>query len=215
MNGNLIGLSCADFVAALASAAPAPGGGGAAALVGSLGTALGNMVGSLTLGKKKYADVEREILRLKERADALQNELLTMVEQDAQAFLPLAQAYALPAETQGQRTEKARVMEQALYGAALVPLRVMELCTVALDTVERFAQIGAKLAVSDAGCAAACLRAALSSAALNVLINTRSMADAACAEKLNAQALALLEQGVAQADRTFEAVQSRLIGGEK
>ena len=73
--------SCRKFVEVLASDAPAPGGGGAAALVGAIGTALGNMVGSLTVGKKKYAEVEAEIIDLKAKCDALQKELLDQVEQ--------------------------------------------------------------------------------------------------------------------------------------
>ena len=82
--------SCRKFVEVLASDAPAPGGGGAAALVGAIGTALGNMVGSLTVGKKKYAEVEAEIIDLKAKCDALQTELLNQVEADEVNFLPLA-----------------------------------------------------------------------------------------------------------------------------
>ncbi|MGN1004149.1 MAG: cyclodeaminase/cyclohydrolase family protein [Oscillospiraceae bacterium] len=210
MSENLIEKSCADFVTVLASAAPTPGGGGAAALVGAIGVALGNMVGSLTVGKKKYADVENEILDLKEKSDALQEKLLTMVEKDAQAFAPLARAYGLPVETEEQRAEKAHVMEQVLHEAALVPLQIMELCMEALDVIGRFAQIGSKLAVSDAGCAAACVRAALSSAALNVLINTKSMKNRVNAEELNARAGFMLYKGIAQADAVFESVRAQL-----
>ena len=88
--------SCRKFVEVLASDAPAPGGGGAAALVGAIGTALGNMVGSLTLGKKKYADVQEEIIALKKRCDELQKELLDQVEADDKGFVPLAKAYGIP-----------------------------------------------------------------------------------------------------------------------
>ena len=90
--------SCTEFVRVLASNAPVPGGGGAAALVGAIGTALGNMVGSLTVGKKKYADVEDEILLLKAKCDALQRELLEQIEADAEGFAPLAKAYGIPKE---------------------------------------------------------------------------------------------------------------------
>ena len=90
--------SCRTFVEVLASNAPAPGGGGAAALVGAIGTALGNMVGSLTVGKKKYADVEAEIIALKAKCDALQTELLNQVEADDKGFVPLAKAYGIPTD---------------------------------------------------------------------------------------------------------------------
>ena len=88
--------SCREFVTVLASSEPAPGGGGASALVAALGTALGNMVGSLTVGKKKYADVEAEIIALKEKCDKLQTELLDQVPADAEGFIPLSKAYGIP-----------------------------------------------------------------------------------------------------------------------
>ena len=93
---NITEKSCVEFVNALATKAPVPGGGGASALVGAIGTALGNMVGSLTVGKKKYADVEAEMQELKEKCDQLQSELLELVEKDAEVFAPLAQAYGRP-----------------------------------------------------------------------------------------------------------------------
>ena len=83
---------CNEFVDVLSSKAPVPGGGGASALVGAVGTALGNMVGSLTVGKKKYADVEEEMYSLKEKATKLQEELLRLVERDAEVFEPLSKA---------------------------------------------------------------------------------------------------------------------------
>ena len=89
---DLTQLSCEDFLSQLASKAPAPGGGGAAALVGAAGVALGNMVGNLTTGKKKYAAVEEEILVLNARAEALRKRLEALVQADADAFTPLAGA---------------------------------------------------------------------------------------------------------------------------
>ena len=88
--------SCREFVTVLASNEPAPGGGGASALVAALGTALGNMVGSLTVGKKKYADVEEEIKALMKECDDLQTQLLDQVPADAEGFVPLAKAYGIP-----------------------------------------------------------------------------------------------------------------------
>ena len=84
--------SCEEFIAVLSSKEPVPGGGGASALVGAVGTALGNMVGSLTVGKKKYADVQDEIIAMKEKADALQRRLLDLVARDAEVFEPLSRA---------------------------------------------------------------------------------------------------------------------------
>ena len=194
----------------LSSKAPVPGGGGAAALVGAIGVALGNMVGSLTLGKKKYREAEPEILQLKAHAGELQDRLLSMVERDAEVFEPLSRAYGLPKDTEEQRREKAQVMEQALREASQIPLEIMELCMESLDVIERFSQIGSKLAISDAGCAAACCRAALSAASLNVFINTKSMADQTYAEKLNEHANRMIQDGNTRADTIFTAVRAQL-----
>lgn len=212
MEEKLTEKSCGAFVAALASKAPVPGGGGAAALVGAIGTALGNMVGSLTVGKKKYADVETEVLALKAQSDKLQEKLLAMVEKDAEAFEPLARAYGLPVGTEEQRSEKAGVMERVLRDAAQTPLEIMKLCVESLAVIARFSQIGSRLALSDAGCAASCCRAALDAAALNVFINTKSMTDRIYAAGLNEKTEALLRNGDAQADAIFSAVRNHLRG---
>ena len=106
--------TCTEFVEVLASKAPVPGGGGASALVGAVGTALGNMVGSLTVGKKKYADVEDEMWELKAKCDQLQKDFLRLIERDAEVFEPLSKAYGMPKETEEEKAEKARVMESVL-----------------------------------------------------------------------------------------------------
>lgn len=205
MADKLTQLSCEEYGKLLASKDPVPGGGGTAALVGALGVALGSMVGSLTVGKKKYADAEPEILRLQEKSEALQVRLMDMVDRDAEAFAPLAAAYSLPA---GE--EKDRIMEEALAEAAATPLRIMALCCEAVELTERFAAIGNRMAVSDAGCAAACLWSSLSAANLNVRINTRLMKDRQRAEGLNRTADYYLSHGTGRALAVYESVQERL-----
>ena len=201
---------CNEFVEVLGSKAPVPGGGGASALVGAIGTALGNMVGSLTVGKKKYADVEKEMTELMARCDGLQKELLALVERDAQVFEPLAAAYRMPKETQEEKEEKARVMEAVLKDACAVPMEIMEKCAEAIGVIGVFAEKGSRLAVSDAAAGAALCKAALQAASLNVFINTRSMEDRDLAQQLNARAEEMLEQYVPEADRIFEEVLSSL-----
>ena len=115
---DLTQLSCEDFLSRLASKAPAPGGGGAAALVGAAGVALGNMVGNLTTGKKKYSAVEEEILALNARAETLCKRLEALVQADADAFTPLAAAYGLPRETPEQQAHKAAVLAVSDAGCA-------------------------------------------------------------------------------------------------
>ena len=196
--------SCREFVTVLASSEPAPGGGGAAALVGALGTALGNMVGSLTVGKKKYADVEAEIIALKAKCDALQTELLNQVPADAEGFLPLARAYGIPKDD----PSRDEVMEEATIIACRVPVRIMELCCEALDAIAVFAAKGSRLAVSDAGCGAVIVKAALQAASLNVFINTKTLKNRAYAEELNAKCLSMLDKYGTMADEIFETVKN-------
>lgn len=203
---------CDEFVTVLASKAPVPGGGGASALVGAVGTALGNMVGSLTVGKKKYAAVEEEMQQLKAKADVLQKELLHLVERDAEVFEPLSKAYGMPKETEEEKAEKARVMEAALKEACSVPMEIMEKCCEAIELLVEFAAKGSVLAISDAGVGAAFCKAALEGASLNVYINTKSMADREYAESLNKKCDEMLEKYTKTADEVFQSVLGRLKG---
>ena len=196
--------NCREFVTVLASDAPAPGGGGAAALVGAIGTALGNMVGSLTVGKKKYAEVEEEIIALKAKCDALQTELLDQVLADDEGFVPLAKAYGIPKDDPNRDA----ILEEATITACAVPMHIMELCCEAIDYIKVFAEKGSRLAVSDAGCGAVCCKAALQAASLNVFINTKSLKNREVAEEMNAKALGMLDKYGAMADEIFTTVKS-------
>lgn len=202
--------TCREFVDVLAKKSPVPGGGGASALVGAIGTALGNMVGSLTVGKKKYADVEEDIIALKAKADVLQDELLALVEKDAEVFEPLSKAYGLPKDTPEQQAEKDTIMEKCLVDACSVPVEIMKKCCEALEIMADFAAKGSKLALSDAGVGAAVCGAALKGASLNVFINTSSMKNREVAEKTEKEANALLDKYTALADQIFEDVKNRL-----
>lgn len=198
--------SCREFVEVLASSAPTPGGGGAAALMGAIGTALGNMVGSLTVGKKKYADVEAELVALKAKCDALQKDLLDQVLADAEGFEPLAKAYGLPKDD----PNRDGVLEEASVAACAAPMRIMELCCEAIDAIAVFAAKGSRLAMSDAGCGAACCKAALQSASLNVFINTKTLKNRETAEAMNARANEMLDRYCALADEIYEGVKRDL-----
>ena len=196
--------SCRRFVEVLASDAPAPGGGGAAALVGAIGTALGNMVGSLTVGKKKYADVQDEILALKAKCDDLQKQLLDQVEADDKGFVPLAKAYGIPKDD----PDRDKILEEATITACAVPMHIMELCCKSLDAIKVFADKGSRLAVSDAGCGAVIVKSALQAASLNVFINTKTLQNRALAEEMNAKCLGMLDKYGKMADEIFETVKA-------
>lgn len=195
------------FLAKLASSAPTPGGGGAAALCGALGIALGNMVGNLTLGKRKYADVQEDIAALNSRAEALRADFVALVDADAEAFAPLSRAYGIPKDDPA----RAEIMEAALKRAAEPPLEIMRKCAEALDVIADYAAKGSALAISDAGCAAALTIAAMKAAALNVRINTKSMADREAADKMNAEAAGLYEKYEKEAEEIYQNVYGRLV----
>lgn len=199
---------CTEFLSALASKAAVPGGGGAAALVGAAGVALGNMVGCLTEGKKKYAAVEEDIQRLNARAGELRRELEGLVEADAAAFAPLAKAYSIPKDD----PTRAEIMEKALDAACAVPLEILEKCAEGVALAEEYAAKGSVLAVSDAGCAALFCKAAMEAAGLNVAINTRLMADREKAAALDKKAGALLAEYAPRADAVYTRVKEQLKG---
>lgn len=195
-----------EFTEVLASKEPVPGGGGASALVGSIGMALGNMVGSLTTGKKKYADVEEEIQALMAEGESLRVELLSMMDKDAEAFAPLAKAYGIPKDDPSRE----EIMEKALDVACQAPMDIMRTVCKALDVIEGFAEKGSALAISDAGVGAVCCKAALQGASLNVFINTKSMKDREKAEALEAEANDMLDKYCRLADEIYETVVGRI-----
>ena len=193
------------FTQTLASKQPTPGGGGAAALAGALGAALGAMVGELTLGKPKYAAVEAQMQALTGRAKTLSAALLDLVDADAEAFLPLSRAYAIPKDDPGRPAE----LERCLRLAAEPPMEMVRLICQAVELMEGFAQMGSQLAVSDAAAGAALCRGALYAAAVNVKVNTKAMADRAYAEKLNSQVDALTEEYGKRAETVYADVYGR------
>lgn len=195
-----------EFLDRLASKEPTPGGGGVAALAGALGIALGNMTGSLTVGKKKYATVEEDIVKLNKRAEGLRKELYGLIERDAKAFIPVSEAYSIP-KADPMRSE---IMETALKGAAEVPLEIMRKCCEALEIVAEYAQKGSAIAISDAGCAAVMCKAALESAALNVYINTKAMEDRETAKVMNDEVVVMMEKYSDMAMEIYRSVAGRL-----
>ena len=199
-----------EFTDALASKAPAPGGGGASALCGALGTALSSMVANLTVGKKKYAAYETELQQILQKAEALQQELLVLIDKDAEAFLPLSRAYSLPKDTEEERRIKDEVMEQALKDACGVPLAIMEKAQEAISLHEELETKGSTLAQSDVGVGVLFLKSALIGASLNVYINTKMMKNTALAHEYNKKADDMIARGSAMADDVFQKVMKKI-----
>ena len=206
---SFVNINATEFVRVLASSDAVPGGGGASALVGAIGVALGNMVGSLTVGKKKYADVEAEIIELKKKSDELQAELLRLVDEDAIAFEPLSKAYGIPKDD----PNRAKIMEDALRVATATPLEIMRACGRAIDIIAEFAEKGSTIALSDAGVGVVFCKAALQGASLNVLINARAMTDRDYVSKIEKELNALRAEYVVKADEIYSSVATRIWSG--
>lgn len=205
-----IELSCVEFIDKLSSKSPTPGGGGAAAMAGALSAALSSMVGNLTIGKKKYADVEDEIKRLTELVRGYQNELLALIGKDAEVFEPLSKAYGLPKDTDEEKAYKDEVMEKCLYDACMVPINIMEVCCKVISLVGTFAEKGSVLAVSDAACSASLAKSALQCASLNVWINTKSMKNIEKAAQINEHAEKMLAEYCPIAEEVYNKVTLQL-----
>lgn len=199
-----------EWVDALASKAPVPGGGGASALGGALGAALGQMVVHLTIGKKRYADVEEEMEKNLTELNRLGEEFLRLADRDGEVFAPLAEAYSMPSETREQREEKERVMEERLLAASLVPLEMMDKALLVINILEFLGEKGSRMAISDVGVAAQFAKAALTGAAMNVYINTKAMKNREKAEELNRKAEWLIEDGKQRGDAVYEKVLEQL-----
>jgi len=202
--------SCKEFTDALASGAPVPGGGGASALVGALGTALGSMVGNLTLGKKKYESVQDDIKAILEKAQLLKEQLLSLVDKDAEVFEPLSKAYGLPKNTEEEKRKRDEIMENALRMACSVPVEIMEKAMEAIDLHEELATKGSRIAISDVGVGVLLCKSALMGASLNVFINTKLMKDRQYADEINSRVDEMLKSGIKRADAVYMEVESGL-----
>lgn len=203
-----------EFVKELSSKSPIPGGGGASALAGVIGSALGQMVANLTVGKKKYASVESEILECQKEMEHLLEEFFRLADQDEEVFKPLAVAYRLPSQTEEEKAHKEQVLEECSYEASLVPLEVMKCALAMLDIMEVLAEKGSRMAISDVGVGVQFIRTALSGAAMNVFINTASMKDRERAAGMNQKAQDMLKSGMDQADAIYDKVKA-VFGDEK
>ena len=175
------------FLEELASSSPAPGGGSVAALSGALGAALTSMVCNLTIGKKKYALAEGEMRAVKEGADALRRELMSLARTDSEAFDAVLRAGRLPQGTADESAAREEAMQRAGLEAARVPLRTAEACLAVLRLAERAARAGNRNAVTDAGVAGLLARAAGDGALLNVEINLKSLSATADKEDVETE----------------------------
>lgn len=200
-------LSLRNFTEILSSKSAVPGGGGASALCASLAAALGGMVCALTSGKAKFAAVQPQLDELTERADKLREELLALIDGDAQAFEPLSRAYALPKDAPDRDT----VMEKCLADAAAAPMAILEKSCAVIALMEELSPICSRLAVSDVGTGAVLAWGAMYGAAMNVLVNTKLMKNRETAEKLNTRVNTLMGEYWQRADRVYETIYKEML----
>ena len=210
MSEKLTDQTVVQFLDALASSAPAPGGGSAAALSGALGAALVSMVCNLTLGKAKYADVQDDISALVEKSEALRHLLVDLLEADVEVYTGVSRAYKMPRKTPEAKAARTAAIQEALKEAAKVPMQVAEACVQVLDLCTPAAELGNINAVSDAGVAALLAEAGLRSAALNVIININAIRDATFSDALRDELNALLEGKPALKDQVYDLVVDKL-----
>ena len=199
-------LSLNEFTNQLSSAAPVPGGGGASALMGAVSASLCSMVGNLTSGKKKYAEYQQDIERIIADAVRLNEDMLALIEKDAEAFEPLAKAYSIPKEEPGRD----EILEKALYEAALAPLEIVKKSAEVSALINELTVKGSRLAISDVGVAASACVACAKGASMNVYINTKLMKNREVAADLNKQTLSLVDEVVKACDSAYEEVKGGL-----
>ena len=198
-----------EFTEAAASKDPVPGGGGVSALCGSLAASLAEMVTNLTTGKKKYVQYETEIQDIMKEAELLRTLLLQSINDDAKAFEPLARAYSMDKNTEGY-TER---MESCLKEAAKPPYLIMKYCTRIIELDERLAEIGSKLAVSDAATSVMLAHGAMYGAFMNVKVNTRLMKDREYADKIDEELQDILNEYGKRALDCYNFILRRLSNG--
>ena len=206
----LIDKKISNFMDELASNSPTPGGGSAAALAGALGAALISMVGNLTVGKKKYEDVEEDIKKIISSSEKLRYELSQLIEEDVKVFNNFMATYKMPKETEDEKTIRAEKMQESLIKAAKVPLKTAYKCLDIMILSQEVAEKGNINVISDAGVAVLMAEAALESAILNVKINLRMIKDEKARTELSSSIKEILLKEKGQKKKVLEIVEEKI-----
>ncbi len=199
-----------EFIDILASKRPTPGGGSASALTGAVGIALLSMAANLTIGKEKYKQEEDFIKQLLEEAERIRKSLMSLIDEDTKAFDMVSDVFKMPKTTDTEKREREHALQEALKNASKVPFAIMEKTIEAIKLVRKSLGHTNVSAVSDTGVAAICLKAALSSAWLNVKINLNSIEDIAFVEDYGQRAQVLLDEGTKIAEEIHDFVLNAL-----
>jgi methenyltetrahydrofolate cyclohydrolase len=202
--------SVETFLDELASGAPTPGGGSAAAIMGAMGAALVSMVCNVTIGKKGLEAVEPEMKSVRDESEKLRLRLTAMVAEDVAAFDGLMAAYRMPKATEDERSTRAAAIQSSLRAATETPLACARACAEVVALSKRAGEKGYAGVISDAGVGVLAANTALRSAALNVYINAPSLKDRGFADAATAELERLLETCARESELVFELVRSRL-----
>ncbi|MCQ2546315.1 MAG: cyclodeaminase/cyclohydrolase family protein [Clostridia bacterium] len=195
--------TCRDFVSAVSTPEPIPGGGSVAALVGALGAALSTMVASLTLSSKKYIAVEAEMEKNIQEIHRIQEDLIELVQKDIDNFEPLAKLYKMKSDDPEEKKKIREAKQKALYEACIVPMEIIKKCGRAIELSQEFAVKGNKVVIADSGSSAVLCKAAMQAASFNIYINTNMMKDKELAHKINGETAQRIVYYGALADSVF------------
>lgn len=201
-----VDMSMTEFAEELASKKSMPGGGSVAAYALTLSNSLASMVANFTTGKKKYAKFEDDIQNILKKTEVISQRAIAMVDEDAEAFLPLAAVYKMPAESEDEKRSKNIEMQKCLKNAAIVPMNLLRLSLEVLDLHEELLIKGSKMLISDVGVGVQMLRASALSAKLNVLINIKDIKDCEFVEKMSSEMDKLVKEITEKCDKIYGGV---------
>lgn len=199
-----------EFMNALASKEPTPGGGGAAAVIGSVAAALGSMVANLTTGKKKYEQYQEDMDRILIFLEEAIWDINSYIEKDADAYKPVIEAYKVPKED----PKRAELLEKALLAAAVVPMELAGKVNDLIPVLEELEEKGNKMALTDVAVAAVACKAAMEGAVMNVYANTKLLTNPMIAQGLNKKAMKLVEDGGKRCQDIYGRIMKTLVEKE-
>lgn len=208
--GQLVSMKVGGFLSELASNSPAPGGGSVAALAGGLGAGLSSMVCNLTIGKEKYADVEKDIKKTLIQSEKIRKKLTFLIDKDTEAFNDVIKAFKMPKETEQQKTKRSAAIQNGYKTAAMVPLETAMTCAEVLDVALVVAQKGNVNSITDAAVSAIMAKAGVEGAILNIRINLGSIKDEKFVKEMSTDLENLLKCTSKKTEEILKIVNSKM-----
>lgn len=195
-----------DFIKALSSKEPIPGGGGASALLGTVGVSLCLMSANIASGKEEFADHQKEINFIQIRTNEAVKNLYTLIKKDEEAFEPLSKVYKLPKDTENRE----QIIEEALINACSTLLEIIFEVYKIIDIIESLSKKCPRLVLSDVGVGAAACRSAVEGAAINIYANTKLMKNREFACKTESEVDRVLDEVKTRCDKVYESIKDKI-----